>query len=273
MTVLNWIRPNKPLTRDDLRTYIPSAFARDAIDVTNRYVSIPTIDVLDNLAAGHWLPVAAKQQNSKKHQHALHTIRLRHQDDIIKSASDIHVGETINEIWLTNSHNGRSSYQLHAGLFRKVCANGLIVGESTLSSVKVRHVSSARDDVYTHLTRLAQQLPRALDVVNQLQSVRWTHAQINDFVQHALSLRFDCDVYQFDTNDVIRPRRYNDNDATAWGIFNRVQETLIRGRVSGTKLDRETNERERVHMRPLNAITETTRVNTQLWDLALEHAS
>jgi hypothetical protein len=37
------------------------------------------------------------------------------------------------EIVLLNAHDGTSAYQFHAGLFRLVCANGLIVSDATLS--------------------------------------------------------------------------------------------------------------------------------------------
>lgn len=47
-------------------------------------------------------------------------------------------GKQVPEIILLNSHDGSSSYQMLPGLFRFVCQNGLICGQ-TLGEVRVSH--------------------------------------------------------------------------------------------------------------------------------------
>jgi hypothetical protein len=49
-------------------------------------------------------------------------LRLRREGQI--------TGKQVPEIILLNSHDGSSSYQMLPGLFRSVCQNGLICGES-----------------------------------------------------------------------------------------------------------------------------------------------
>jgi hypothetical protein len=51
-----------------------------------------------------------------------HMIRMRH-------AGQVQTRPEANEIILINSHDGASSYQMLAGMFRFVCCNGLVVGE------------------------------------------------------------------------------------------------------------------------------------------------
>ena len=53
-----------------------------------------------------------------------HMLRLRH-------ASQIN-GREANEIILLNSHDGTSSYQMLAGMFRFVCSNGLVCGDTVV---------------------------------------------------------------------------------------------------------------------------------------------
>src|SRR3546814_6865351 len=65
-------------------------------------------------------------------------IRLRH-------ASQIN-GREANEIILLNSHDGTSSYQMLAGMFRFVCQNGLVCGD-TVADVRVPH----KGDVAGHV--------------------------------------------------------------------------------------------------------------------------
>jgi hypothetical protein len=57
-------------------------------------------------------------------------LRLRREGQI--------TGKQVPEIILLNSHDGSSSYQMLPGLFRAVCQNGLICGES-FGEVRVPH--------------------------------------------------------------------------------------------------------------------------------------
>ncbi|MDP1007938.1 DUF932 domain-containing protein, partial [Klebsiella pneumoniae] len=47
-------------------------------------------------------------------------------------------GDEANEIILLNSHDGTSSYQMLAGMFRFVCHNGLVCGDTT-ADIRVPH--------------------------------------------------------------------------------------------------------------------------------------
>src|SRR5690606_28561838 len=73
-----------------------------------------------------------------KREHTKHMLRLRH-------ASQIN-GAEANEIVLLNSHDGTSSYQMLAGMFRFVCSNGLVCGD-TVADVRVPH----KGDVSGHV--------------------------------------------------------------------------------------------------------------------------
>src|SRR3546814_13359683 len=72
-------------------------------------------------------------------------LRLRH-------ASQIN-GAEANEIVLQNSHAGTSSYQMLAGMFRFVCSNGLVCGD-TVADVRVPH----KGDVATHVIEAAYEV-------------------------------------------------------------------------------------------------------------------
>jgi len=51
-----------------------------------------------------------------------------------------------NEIILINSHDGASSYQMLAGVFRFVCRNGLVVGKIA-NDIRVPHKGNVQDEV------------------------------------------------------------------------------------------------------------------------------
>lgn len=93
-----------------------------------------------------------------------HMIRLRH-------ASQIN-GREANEIILLNSHDGTSSYQMLAGMFRFVCQNGLVCGD-TVADVRVPHKGDVAGHViegaYAVLDGFGRRKPRA----NPCRRSRW----------------------------------------------------------------------------------------------------
>ncbi|CAB1371333.1 protein of unknown function (plasmid) [Denitratisoma oestradiolicum] len=79
--------------------------------------------MLNGLRRGGFQPFMACQtrvRDDGKREHTKHMIRLRHADQI--------AGREANEIILLNSHDGTSSYQMLAGMFRFVCQNGMVCG-------------------------------------------------------------------------------------------------------------------------------------------------
>jgi hypothetical protein len=136
------IRADMPLSDDQIRAVAPSIFAEAAHESRSaRYTYIPTIDVLNGLRKEGFQPFMVCQtrvRNEEKREHTKHMIRLRHADQI--------AGREANEIILLNSHDGTSSYQMLAGMFRFVCSNGMVCGETT-SDIRVRHNGDVVGDV------------------------------------------------------------------------------------------------------------------------------
>ena len=49
------------------------------------------------------------------------------------------------EIVLLNSHDKSSAYQLHCGLLRMVCLNGMVVADATFQRISIKHVGFSPD--------------------------------------------------------------------------------------------------------------------------------
>ena len=108
------LRSDRPLSDDRIRAVVPSIFA-DAPhgSRSDRYAYIPTSTVLTKLRQEGFEPFMVCQtrvRNEDRREYTKHLIRLRH-------ASQIN-GDEANEIILLNSHDGTSSYQMLAGMFR-----------------------------------------------------------------------------------------------------------------------------------------------------------
>ena len=122
----NQIRRDRPLTREELMQVVPSVFSADRHGSrSEKYAYIPTITLLENLQREGFEPFFACQSRVRdpdRREHTKHLLRLRRTGQI--------TGQQVPEIILLNSHDGSSSYQMLPGLFRAICTNGLVCGQS-----------------------------------------------------------------------------------------------------------------------------------------------
>ena len=256
------IRSDAPLSNDEIARVAPSIFAEEAHDSrSNRYLYIPTVKVLDALRAEGFQPFMACQtrvRNTEKREHTKHMIRLRHASNIMDKEA--------NEIILLNSHDGSSSYQMMAGSFRFVCANGLVLGDAAMDQ-KVRH--SGRQDV------IGDVIEGAYEVLNQFQLIEEQREtmkgiQLGGDLQHAFAEA--ALAYRYDPADgpapvtasqLLAPRRREDATNDLWSTFNRVQENTIKGGLRGRN-----KQGRRTSTRAVSGIDQDVKLNRALWVLA-----
>ena len=109
------VRSETPLAEDQMRRAAPSIFAEGKhASRSERYTYIPTIEVLRGLRKEGFEPFMIAQSKSRiegKTDFTKHMIRMRH-------AAQVQAKPEANEIILINSHDGASSYQMLAGVFR-----------------------------------------------------------------------------------------------------------------------------------------------------------
>src|SRR4249919_4152180 len=114
------VRSDLPLAEEQMRLAAPSIFAQGKhTSRSERYTYIPTIEVLRGLRKEGFEPFMVAQSKSRiegKTEFTKHMIRMRH-------AGQVQAKPEANEIILINSHDGASSYQMLAGVFR-LCLAG-----------------------------------------------------------------------------------------------------------------------------------------------------
>ena len=254
------LRSEHPLTDDQIRTVAPSIFADAPHESrSRRYAYIPTATVLTELRKEGFQPFMVTQtrmRDEARCEHTKHMLRLRH-------AGQIEAAEA-NEIILLNSHDGTSSYQLLAGMFRFVCKNGLVCGD-TVADVRVPHKGDVAGQVIEGAYEVLHGFDRALESRESMQSVTLDAGEAEVFARAALALKYD-DPDQpapITETQVLMPRRVEDCRADLWSAFNRTQENLVQGGLDGRAAS---GRRQRT--RAVQGIDANLRLNRALWLLA-----
>lgn len=255
------IRSNEPLTDEAIRRVAPSIFATEAHeDRSARYAYIPTSDVLRGLQKEGFQPFEVAQSRVRdegRREFCKHMIRLRHANSIAAAEA--------NEIILLNSHDGSSSYQMLAGMFRFVCTNGMVCGE-TIDDIRVRHTGNVVDDVIEGAYSVLDQFELVEAERDGMKALAMDPGEQRAFATAALAYRFDDPAAApISAGQVLRPRRVADHGDDMWSVFNRVQENTTKGGQLGT-----TAKGKRTRTRAVNGIDGNVKLNRALWVLADE---
>lgn len=252
------LRSDSPLSDDQIRRVAPSIFAEAPHESrSQRYSYIPTAAVLTELRKEGFQPFMVTQtcvRDEGRREHTKHMIRLRH-------ASQIN-GAEANEIILLNSHDGTSSYQMLAGMFRFVCSNGLVCGD-TVADVRVPHKGDVAGSVIEGAFEVLSGFERVKESRDAMRAITLDEGEAEVFARSALVLKYDNKPAPITESQILVPRRLDDSRSDLWSVFNRTQENLIKGGLSG----RSANGR-RQQTRPVQSINSDVRLNRALWMLA-----
>ncbi|WP_241122812.1 DUF932 domain-containing protein [Achromobacter xylosoxidans] len=255
------LRSDSPLSDDQIHCVAPSIFAEAPHESrSQRYAYIPTATVLTELRKEGFQPFMVTQTRTRhedRRDYTKHMIRLRH-------ASQINARGEANEIILLNSHDGTSSYQMLAGMFRFVCSNGLVCGD-TVADVRVPHKGDVAGQVIEGAYQVLHGFDRALESRESMQAITLDEGEAEVFARAALSLKYDDPdkPAPITESQILMPRRFDDRRPDLWMTFNRIQENLTKGGLSG----RSANGR-RQQTRPVQGIDSDVRLNRALWLLA-----
>lgn len=258
-----------PLQRHELLKAAPSIFAESGNHKTSaKYQHISTIQVVDALEKEGYLPVKVDQSRSRieeKKGFAKHCIRFRHCD--LKPTVD---SGLFPELVLTNSHDGLSSYKLQSGLFRLVCSNGMVAGE-THREVRVRHQGDIINQVIEGTYEVMQDSQSLLENAAEMGALELTNEERKIFAEAAHEIYFDGSESPLKNaispEYFLAPKRFEDRKTDLFTTFNVVQENAIRGGLKGWYRD----DNRRIHnvsTRAVNSIDRSNSLNRALFTLA-----
>jgi hypothetical protein len=256
---------DRPLTLDEIRGVAPAVFQTQAAShMSAQFAYVPTFTILEALLAqGFQCHEVAQSRPYKRDRepYMKHMLRMR-----FPSEGAPTIGGLAPELVLVNAHNGTSNYYLFGGIYRFICTNGMVVGD-TFASMKVRHSGG---ELTKHrvlegsYTIVNEQLPAVLGQVKSMQQRVLTLPERTELAGQALALRYPNTVPSFAANDLLRPRRTQDEADDLWTVFNVVQENVTQGGSSG----RSVLFTQRTTMRAVERVDALVGLNRKLWDVA-----
>jgi hypothetical protein len=256
------ISGREALDNETLYRHVPSIFAREAHDSrSERYVYVPTIEIVEGLRREGWFPFFAVQavpRDGERMGHAKHMLRLRRDGGIGKQEAA--------EVIIVNSHDGTSAYQMFAGMLRFVCTNSMIAGER-FEEVRVPHKGGIQDQIIEGVYTVAEDFPRLIDATEGMKDTRLSSDEQHVLAEASLVARYGEDESPVRPDQIIAPRRREDVGQSLWQTFNVIQENLIRGGINGRRQTSDGRIR-RSRTRAINGIDQNVGLNRALWTLA-----
>lgn len=250
-----------PLKNHELQELAPTLFTQKPhFEVSDKYHFIPTIDVIEEIKSHHWYPVDVSQadvRDEQKEGYQQHCVRFRHFEDLLNP------GENAVELLLFNSHDRSKSFSISAGIFRFVCANGLVVSDSVFETYKIKHLGDRENDVANAVAKITAVKEKLLKKINTLSSIQLSQLEKESFAKLTIPLRFE-EHLEVNPSDLLQPHREEDYRDDLYTTLNIIQENLIRGNVSGVNKDTG----RRFTSKQISSIGKDTQVNKGVWEMA-----
>ena len=135
----------------------PSIYAQGpAPGLSRRYTFVPTSEIVEGLEGANWMPVQVEEQRARQIERVgfqKHVIRFRRLEQMAT------LDEWNVELVLLNSHDAGCAYQIHAGIYRRICSNGLVVSEGGFETLRFRHSGLKTEEVVRASLSVIESVP------------------------------------------------------------------------------------------------------------------
>lgn len=237
-----------PYSLDRLVKAVPGLTAQPIPTVSEKYVHVPTVNVVEDIMSLGW--IATDFKNCGRGSTGKHTITFQHPDFEIRVGNSKDIVRP--RIILLNSHDRTSAFRFWGGLFRLICSNGLVVPlDDNLkhSYISVRHIHYTFDKLKETIELATKGVTDQSKEVFTLQNTILTPQQMEEFAKLSFLRRNDVsDLLIPQAMDLVHPKvvstlltpfRDLDKEDNAWLVANRVQEHILERGFTGIQLGSE----------------------------------
>lgn len=208
----------------------------------------------------------SKTKSLEDRAHSKHLALFRYRDD------SLNIGDSRPQVIIQNDGLGLRSLRIQLGLYRLVCANGLVVGND-LFKIALRHDKNIESNLETALPKLLEQTPILSETYKQFKALTLDYSTQQDLAKIAFDIQTKnskIEVIDIDLSQYLKARRWADSDQDAWSVFNRVQENVFRKQIYVTTKD----ELGRADRKALKRVRESSQrafeINSELWSRTTE---
>jgi hypothetical protein len=259
---------DRPLTLNEIQGAAPAVFQTAAYHAMSpSYAYIPTINVLEAMLERGFTVYEVAQTRPRKGDrdpYAKHMIRMRYPTEGAPK-----VGDAVPELVLVNAHDGTARYYLYAGLYRFICSNGMVVGD-TFAKIVVAHRGGdiTRSRVLEGSYELVNdEVPKVMTAVQAMQRRVMKPEEQLALAERAMELRYPNTVASFAAIELLKIRRQADEADSLWHTFNRIQENVLQGGIAA----RSVLLGRRSTTRPVERVDSLIGINRRLWDAAMAY--
>ena len=230
-------------------------------NVSKKYQAVSTYEVVGLMKDLGWNPVAASQVKPRKNDPSVVCHAVVFQSENAKENENGVTGQVV----LVNSHDAKSCYRLYYGLYRFVCANGLMVGDE-FAKACIRHMG--KDALFENITKVTQEFvshgTQVNDQIDRWRNIHMEYAHQVAFAEEALKLYFvEKSRKWLQPSAFLEARNSEDhNNDSLWSVFNKVQENVYKGGIAAKTPKRKT------HTKGITSVANSISFNCGIWNLA-----
>lgn len=239
---------------------------------TNQYQVITTQDLLNKFTSkGYNVESITQTATRKKEKQGFqkHMIRLSHENLEMRT----NVGDSRPELVLVNSYDGSTSLQMSLGIFRLICSNGLVVGD-TFQTERIRHQGDVMPRIDESIDKITEVLPLVASKVSKWSNIELTPEEkitlAKDSVKSFLDkpLNYTYNQNGFNVRQVLATRHWQDrNKNDLWTVYNAIQENVMRHGFHYYTTDKD-GHCVRKKQQAIRSIVKNVDVNKKLWNVA-----
>ncbi len=248
---------------------LPSANSDKPAETTSaKYAFFDSRILIDKLLEKGWevyLQTEAKVRNPKRLGFQRHMIIFNNKEYLNPEGNL--------QIVVRNAHDTSCSVEIFSGFMRITCSNQLFTKDlGTGSLIRIRHTGEdIQDRVIKGFHSMIEFLPTYDKLIRTLQKKELSPVSQEQFARGASELRFGMDSEipeKLRIEDILKPRRRSDEGNSAWLVYNRVQENLVRGGLT-YPIQRKNGMRTIGYTRRLRSLNSLPEFNDSLMDLIL----
>lgn len=253
-------------TRSWLGNHFPAIMAERPVNMSDNYQFMPSYQIAEILQKNFDMRLHEVHQQwsrSRDPRGQEHYMKFRMPSGLVNLSK---VGDSLPELVIMNSHNGRSTIRAYAGIFRLVCSNGMVVSERSFGQIKLRHFGERNsfDEFRKVLLGMAGNMAVLDNRMGLMSEIMLTKHMQNQLAKAMMEARKVPGW--LDAKDVLEARRAEDatDDAgkrSLWTTYNVVQENLTNRAIS---VPVEGTNRSRA-IRPITGARADVLTNEKLW--------